>query len=567
MAVEAEAEAEAVEAEAEAEAVHVEAEGEELGERGGAVGEDSDSECCICLHPMTRQEKIVGFPCPGITRAGQFHRFHLGCVAGWFDPEHRQLASRPHADPNISESAIVNAEPGKGCPTCKGQVTRFVNLGGPPDFAPLGDPVLVNAPATNRTSTRIAGMQSDEATLGALRLQSVHRQLQSRGVWLATTGIHAPPLGERRSGGGTSAASRDPSSRANAVLAPLPPAQGEAGGEGGEDREGEELGERGRGVEAEAVEGEGEAVEGGEAMAVEGEGGEAAAEAMAVEAMAVEAVAEAEAEAVPVEAEGEELRERGGGVEAEAVEGEGGAVEGGEAVAVEGEGREAAAEAMALEASSSGGGPRFMLLCGHDAEQPERTRALTQAKKQGFKVPVSKTSPLLSGWAIGKTASGISVDGRDFALVCVLTRARRLSEGGKPCDVITYTKNGNSRVLLSPAGALAFQVVDQEMTADKLEPLRRKPKIEEPPSQLVNDLISAGLSRSLDSGMALPPRVSEAIFKAWWRHHCLSIEAMKSDAKGDAIERAREATRRIKCVREATKDLYDMLGAESSEIR
>jgi hypothetical protein len=203
-----------------------------------------------------------------------------------------------------------------------------------------------------------------------------------------------------------------------------------------------------------------------------------------------------------------------------------------------------------------------MLLCGHDAEQPERTRALTQAKKQGFKVPVSKTSPLLSGWAIGKTASGISVDGRDFALVCVLTRARRLSEGGKPCDVITYTKNGNSRVLLSPAGALAFQVVDQEMTAKKLKPLRCKPKIDEPPSQLVNDLISAGLSRSLDSGMALPPRVSEAIFKAWWRHHCLSIEAMKSDAKGDAIERAREATRRIKCAREATKDLYDMLGAD-----
>ena len=482
-----EAEAEAVEAEAEAEAVHVEAEGEELGERGGAVGEDSDSECCICLHPMTRQEMIVGFPCPGITRAGQFHRFHLGCVAGWFDPEHRQLASRPHADPNISESAIVNAEPGKGCPTCKGQVTRFVNLGGPPDFAPLGDPVLVNAPATNRTSTRIAGRQSDEATLGALRLQSVHRQLQSRGVWLATTGIHAPPLGERRSGGGTSAASRDPSSRANAVLAPLPPAQGEAGGEGGEDREGEELGERGRGVEAEAVEGEGEAVEGGEAMAVEGEGGEAA------------------------------------------------------------------AEAMALEASSSGGGPRFMLLCGHDAEQPERTRALAQAMEQGFKVPVSKKSPLRPGWAIGKTASGIGADGRDFALVCVLTRARRLSEGGKPCDVITYIKDKNARVLLSPAGALAFQVVDQEMTAKKLKPLRCKPKIDEPPSQLVNDLISAGLSRSLDSGMALPPRVSEAIFKAWWRHHCLSIEAMKRDATGDAIKRAREAT----------DHLYGMLGADS----
>ena len=240
-------------------------------------------------------------------------------------------------------------------------------------------------------------------------------------------------------------------------------------------------------------------------------------------------------------------------MEAEAVEGEGGAVEGGEAVAVEGEGREAAAEAMALEASSSGGGPRFMLLCGHDAEQPERTRALTQAKKQGFKVPVSKTSPLLSGWAIGKTASGISVDGRDFALVCVLTRARRLSEGGKPCDVITYIKDKNARVLLSPAGALAFQVVDQEMTAKKLKPLRCKPKIDEPPSQLVNDLISAGLSRSLDSGMALPPRVSEAIFKAWWRHHCLSIEAMKRDATGDAIKRAREAT----------DHLYGMLGADS----
>ena len=127
-------------------------------------------------------------------------------------------------------------------------------------------------------------------------------------------------------------------------------------------------------------------------------------------------------------------------------------------------------------------------------------------------------------------------------LVCVLARAHCLTSGGKPRDVITYRKDGVARVLLSPDGAAAFERVDQDMTPDKLQKLRRKPKIDAPPRALVEELLRAGLTRSLDSGIALPPRVPTPVFKAWWRHHILSIDAMKPNATEDTIASAREAT-------------------------
>jgi hypothetical protein len=190
----------------------------------------------------------------------------------------------------------------------------------------------------------------------------------------------------------------------------------------------------------------------------------------------------------------------------------------------------------------AGGRPRFELLRGGGAPRPERARALAQAKEQGFKVPISKNGPLPPDWAIGKAANGSRASGKDFVLVCVLARAHCLTSGGKPGDVIMYKKDGVARVLLSPDGADAFERVDQDMTPDKLQKLRRKPKIDAPPCALVNELLRAGLTRSLDSGIALPPRVPHDLFTTWWRHHILSIDAMKPNATEGTITSARKAT-------------------------
>ena len=109
--------------------------------------------------------------------------------------------------------------------------------------------------------------------------------------------------------------------------------------------------------------------------------------------------------------------------------------------------------------------------------------------------------------------------------------------------MIMYRKEKVSRVLLSPRGAIAFALVETETTLEQFVQLRRDPDPEKPPTSLIKDLLSAGLSCSLDSGLPVPDlRRSDRLFKVWWRHHCTSVLAMDPTADSNQLGLARAAT-------------------------
>ena len=188
----------------------------------------------------------------------------------------------------------------------------------------------------------------------------------------------------------------------------------------------------------------------------------------------------------------------------------------------------------------------IQLLDGADAVRSEVSRAIGQAKEQGFNVGLQKKRPLPAGWAIAKTANANPGSGRDFVILCVLARARCIASGGSAADVITYRKDQAARVLLSPRGRTLFAKVRADTTPEQMNELRKKPKSIRPPTALIADLMEAGLSRSVDSGLALPDP-THVLFDLWWHHHRLSVEAMSPNATSEAI----------KCARQAANALYD----------
>lgn len=203
---------------------------------------------------------------------------------------------------------------------------------------------------------------------------------------------------------------------------------------------------------------------------------------------------------------------------------------------------EVESEASGAETDTTRADP-IQLLTGGDAEQAERARAINQATHQGFEVPLRKKQPLPQGWAIGKTADANPASGRDFMLLCVLARGRCSGSGG---DVITYQNNKVARVLLSPRGVAAFQRVRASITPKLMEKLRKKPKLDQPPVELIADLMAAGLFGSMDSGLPLPDTDPNGpLFHLWWRHHCLSCDAMSANAPPGAVEAAVEAAKAL----------------------
>ena len=118
--------------------------------------------------------------------------------------------------------------------------------------------------------------------------------------------------------------------------------------------------------------------------------------------------------------------------------------------------------------------PPHELLQRGGASKPERTRAASQARKQGLNVPRELRRELPEGWAIAKCGLA-GQRGIEFTARCKLAQAHCINAlGGDATDAILYTINGSAnkkgsmRALLSAKGVDALAFVTEHVPIHKL---------------------------------------------------------------------------------------------------